>query len=243
MRPRTPTRRCRSISRVSLRPISTGWRLLRNGLANVPSTKRSRRSSNCWSPMVLVRLMGRCDQYRPIGGVTCPPRRSGPPSARDYSCPVARASGGIGRRAGFRFLCPKGCGGSSPPSPTKGSRHNSQALDAISSLSGAAAANATLAWLGGGSLAAGGGGMAAGSAVLTLVAAAPAALHRGHHSRGRRFQAEDERQAIRRAGAASSCQHVRTAIDLMPRITQRVTELSEVLEATRRSCRACDQHP
>jgi hypothetical protein len=28
------------------------------------------------------------------------------------------ASGGIGRRAGFRFLCPQGCGGSSPPSPT-----------------------------------------------------------------------------------------------------------------------------
>lgn len=37
---------------------------------------------------------------------------------------------------------------------------------AISTLSGAAATNATLAWLGGGSLAAGGGGMAAGSAVL-----------------------------------------------------------------------------
>ena len=32
-------------------------------------------------------------------------------------CP-ARASGGIGRRAGFRFLCPQGRGGSSPPSPT-----------------------------------------------------------------------------------------------------------------------------
>jgi hypothetical protein len=30
-----------------------------------------------------------------------------------------RASGGIGRRAGFRFLCPKGRGGSSPPSPTR----------------------------------------------------------------------------------------------------------------------------
>src|SRR5579862_4246911 len=29
-----------------------------------------------------------------------------------------RASGGIGRRAGFRFLCPQGRGGSSPPSPT-----------------------------------------------------------------------------------------------------------------------------
>ncbi|MDY4161106.1 MAG: hypothetical protein SOX94_06325 [Prevotella sp.] len=38
---------------------------------------------------------------------------------------------------------------------------------AISSLSGAAATNATLAWLGGGSLAAGGGGMAAGAAVLS----------------------------------------------------------------------------
>lgn len=38
---------------------------------------------------------------------------------------------------------------------------------AISGLSGAAARNATLAWLGGGSLAAGGGGMALGSTVLT----------------------------------------------------------------------------
>src|SRR5438034_9915306 len=32
--------------------------------------------------------------------------------------PSPRASGGIGRRAGFRFLCPKGRGGSTPPSPT-----------------------------------------------------------------------------------------------------------------------------
>ena len=37
---------------------------------------------------------------------------------------------------------------------------------AISSLSGAAATNATLAWLGGGTLASGGGGMAAGAFVL-----------------------------------------------------------------------------
>src|SRR3954467_12176362 len=34
--------------------------------------------------------------------------------------PSPRASGGIGRRAGFRFLCPKGRGGSTPPSPTRG---------------------------------------------------------------------------------------------------------------------------
>lgn len=39
---------------------------------------------------------------------------------------------------------------------------------AISSLSGAAATNAALAWLGGGALAAGGGGMAAGNALLAL---------------------------------------------------------------------------
>lgn len=40
---------------------------------------------------------------------------------------------------------------------------------AISSLSGAAATNAILAWLGGGSIAAGGGGMAAGAATLTAI--------------------------------------------------------------------------
>ena len=45
---------------------------------------------------------------------------------------------------------------------------------AIASLSGAAATNATLAWLGGGALAAGGGGMAAGTAVLGGIVAGPA---------------------------------------------------------------------
>ncbi|MCI1211113.1 hypothetical protein [Bifidobacterium tibiigranuli] len=42
---------------------------------------------------------------------------------------------------------------------------------AIASLSGVAASNATLAWLGGGSLAAGGGGMVAGAAALTTITA------------------------------------------------------------------------
>lgn len=53
---------------------------------------------------------------------------------------------------------------------------------AISGLSGAAATNATLAWLGGGSLASGGGGVAAGTAVLggiTIGAMAGAALLTG----------------------------------------------------------------
>lgn len=47
---------------------------------------------------------------------------------------------------------------------------------AISSLSGAAAESATLAWLGGGSLATGGGGVAAGTAVLSLVTVVPVLL-------------------------------------------------------------------
>ncbi len=44
---------------------------------------------------------------------------------------------------------------------------------AISTLSGAAATNATLAWLGGGSIAAGGGGVAAGTAILGGLVAIP----------------------------------------------------------------------
>ncbi len=50
---------------------------------------------------------------------------------------------------------------------------------AISTLSGAAATNATLAWLGGGALAANGGGMALGSAVLGGLVAGPALLIAG----------------------------------------------------------------
>lgn len=51
---------------------------------------------------------------------------------------------------------------------------------AISSLSGVAATNATLAWLGGGSLATGGGGMALGTAVLGGIVAGPALAIFGH---------------------------------------------------------------
>ncbi|MGL5548166.1 MAG: hypothetical protein ACRDD4_00465 [Culicoidibacterales bacterium] len=50
---------------------------------------------------------------------------------------------------------------------------------AISGLSGAAATNATLAWLGGGSVASGGGGMAMGTAVLGGMVAGPALLVTG----------------------------------------------------------------
>lgn len=51
---------------------------------------------------------------------------------------------------------------------------------AISTLSGVAATNATLAWLGGGSIAAGGGGMALGTMVLGAVMIGPALAIFGH---------------------------------------------------------------
>ena len=36
-----------------------------------------------------------------------------------YDCQLIGASGGTGRRAGFRCLCPQGCEGSSPSSRTQ----------------------------------------------------------------------------------------------------------------------------
>jgi hypothetical protein len=68
---------------------------------------------------------------------------------------------------------------------------------AIASLSGAAASSATLAWLGGGSLAAGGMGVAGGTAVLTGVVALPALLAVGAVLvwKGRRLRREAEAEA------------------------------------------------
>ena len=112
---------------------------------------------------------------------------------------------------------------------------------AISSLSGAAATNATLAWLGGGSLATGGGGMATGSAVLGLIAAAPAAFIGGitvavvgskQKTRAKQYAAE--------VGVAIG--NVRTAIALMPKISERVGELFGVLwSLARRADAAIDR--
>jgi hypothetical protein len=101
---------------------------------------------------------------------------------------------------------------------------------AISSLSGAAATNATLAWLGGGSLAAGGGGMAAGQAVLGLVAAAPAAFIGGITVAvvGSKQKTSAKKYA---ADVDIACENIRTATDLMPKISERITELSGILRS------------
>lgn len=66
---------------------------------------------------------------------------------------------------------------------------------AISGLSGAAAWNATLAWLGGGSLATGGGGMALGSMILGGIAVGPALMIGGFVLRGQGEKALAEAQS------------------------------------------------
>ena len=63
---------------------------------------------------------------------------------------------------------------------------------AISGLSGAAATNATLAWLGGGSLATGGGGMALGSIVLGGITVGPALTATGEVPHPTRREVWDE---------------------------------------------------
>ncbi|MER5201889.1 hypothetical protein [Streptomyces sp. NPDC002825] len=67
---------------------------------------------------------------------------------------------------------------------------------AISGLSGAAASSATLAWLGGGSLAAGGGGVAAGTMVLAAAVAVPALLATGVLLEWRGRSAREDQQKL-----------------------------------------------
>lgn len=112
---------------------------------------------------------------------------------------------------------------------------------AISGLSGAAAKSATLAWLGGGSVASGGGGVAVGTTMLNGIAVAPALLVaglsigvQGHRAetRARKIEAE-----CRIEGARLETQRL-----LIERLNRRVTELERVLfELDRRAVVALGQ--
>lgn len=68
---------------------------------------------------------------------------------------------------------------------------------AISTLSGVAATNATLAWFGGGALAAGGAGMAGGTAVLGGLAVLPVIGFMSWHSRAKAEKVETETNRLR----------------------------------------------
>jgi len=99
---------------------------------------------------------------------------------------------------------------------------------AISGLTGIAATNATLAWLGGGTLAAGGGGVALGAIMLTGIAVAPAALIggfavgvQGHQALTRALEIE--------ASTDKAVAEMTAKEGLLGEVGRRVCELEDVL--------------
>ncbi|MET9467210.1 hypothetical protein ABZY44_20885 [Streptomyces sp. NPDC006544] len=100
---------------------------------------------------------------------------------------------------------------------------------AISGLSGAAASSATLAWLGGGSLAAGGGGVAAGTMVLAAVVAVPALVVGGIllEWQGRSVREDQEKVAEELGEAESALVEARRTLS---EVFQRSREIRLVLK-------------
>ncbi len=100
---------------------------------------------------------------------------------------------------------------------------------AISSLSGAAATNATLAFLGGGSLAAGGGGMAVGAAALNFVTIGPALLVSGLlvAGQGEKAKTKASENEAKVNVAIAEMQETKSKFDA---IVARVGELTGLLE-------------
>ena len=112
---------------------------------------------------------------------------------------------------------------------------------AIASLKGVAATNATLAWLGGGTLAAGGMGVAGGLMVLGSVAAGPAILVFGSVL-GKRAEAalDDARANLEKAKAfEKECQAVTTKLVGIGNVASELTTtLSSARTASRRLSKA-----
>ena len=100
---------------------------------------------------------------------------------------------------------------------------------AIASLSGAAATNAALAWLGGGTLAAGGGGMSAGSAFLAMAGPVGWAIGGFAVVGGGAFAAYKNKQAAEKANEAAKqiAKHISV---LKPKLVQLVNLVEETEE-------------
>ncbi|MGB5960377.1 MAG: hypothetical protein WBG73_06935 [Coleofasciculaceae cyanobacterium] len=101
---------------------------------------------------------------------------------------------------------------------------------AISSLSGAAATNAMLAWFGGGAIAAGGGGMAVGAVVLGGITILPALAIGGF------FAASEGEKAMTKAKeheakVNTAIADINAAKDHSQTVKQRITELKGVLKS------------
>lgn len=100
---------------------------------------------------------------------------------------------------------------------------------AISGLSGAAAWNATLAWLGGGSLAAGGGGMALGTVVLGGITVGPALAVGGFVLAGQGEEAMTKAREYE-AKVNTEIAKLEAARDFLAQVRRRITELSNFVE-------------
>ena len=114
---------------------------------------------------------------------------------------------------------------------------------AISSLSGAAAQNAMLAWLGGGSLASGGGGVVVGTAVLSLVTVVPVLLIGGMtlgvigarkktkaHHYAARVEVEIGRIQVTQALLLSTERRIGEVRQVLTRLVERATAAIDELE-------------
>ena len=100
---------------------------------------------------------------------------------------------------------------------------------AISGLSGAAAWNATLAWLGGGSLAAGGGGMALGTMLFGGIAAAPFLMIGGFVFAGEGEKALTEAYGYE-AKVNTEIAKLDTLENFLGQVQRRISELKDLVE-------------
>jgi vacuolar-type H+-ATPase subunit H len=103
---------------------------------------------------------------------------------------------------------------------------------AISGLTGIAAQNAMLAWLGGGSLASGGFGIAGGTLVLGGVVMGPAIAIMGFTLASQGEKALTEAEGIR-AEADKKIEEMKTACAFLDSVRTRIGELHSVLDALR----------
>lgn len=101
---------------------------------------------------------------------------------------------------------------------------------AISGLSGAAATNATLAWLGGGSLAAGGGGMALGSLVLGGITVGPALMLGGFVFAGQGEKALTKAREYE-AEVNKATAEIDAVGDFLEQVIRRINELEDLLKS------------